>query len=189
MVAMISELSLKVWAQEALQAKPYPSPLFPPSPYYRFLQVLGRELKPSLSVVLGVCGGGDCLHLALGNLEGKVVGIDLIRDHEEQISHIEKYCENFLFYRGDSVKSAKLISKAFGPPNFIFIDTIHTYEQTWLEFNTWQPYFADNCIVAFDDLKRTEMGNFWEELPGNKIRLDELHPIAEGGFGVWWKDE
>lgn len=183
---MISELSLKVWAEEALQAKPYPSPLFPPSPYYRFLQILAKELKPSLSVVLGVCGGGDCLHLALGNPEGKVVGIDNSYDHDEQISHIKNTCPNFIFYLGDSIKSAKLINRAFGQVDILFVDTVHTKTRTLEEFQAWYPYLSNDYVVCFDDLLRKEMENVWELFPSPKLRLDELHPTAEGGFGVIW---
>ena len=184
---MLNELILKIWAQEAIQAKPYPSALFPPSPYYRFFQILARELKFSLSIVLGVCGGGDCLHLALGNPEGKIIGVDLINDHEEQLSYIKSTCPNFIFYKGDSVKSAKLISRAFGAIGFLFIDTIHEKDRTILEFEIWKPYLADEAIVCFDDLLREEMNGFWDWLPEPKLRINDLHPTAEGGFGVWWK--
>lgn len=183
----LSELSLKVWSREAIQANPYPSRLFPPSPYYRFLKVLAKELQPSLSVVLGVCGGGCCLHLAAGNPQGVVVGVDLEYDHPEQLAHIKQHCPNFVFWQGDSVKSAQEIYQKFGPVGILFVDTVHITQRTIDEFEAWKPYLSDNCVVAFDDLKRIEMNGFWDWLPENKLRLDDLHPTSEGGFGVWWK--
>ena len=184
----LSEMILRVWMQEALQQKPYPSTLFPPSPYYRFLGILARELKPKVSVVLGVCGGGDCLHIALGNPNGKVIGIDIAEDHPQQISFIQQTCPNFIFWLGDSINSADEIHQKYGPPSLLFIDTTHTYKQTILEISAWMSYLTSSYIICFDDLFRKEMLNFWEELTEPKLRLDNLHDGAEsgGGFGVMW---
>lgn len=186
---MLTEHLLKALAQEAMQQEPFPNPLFPPSPYYRFFRVLAKELQPKLSVVLGVCGGGDCLHLALGCSTGTVLGIDNTADHPEQIEFIKKRCPNFIYYVGDSVKSAKLVNRAFGLVDILFIDTIHTKERTWEEYRAWEPFLAPTSIVCFDDLFRQEMGNFWEEVPEPKLRIDNLHDGAEsgGGFGMTWK--
>jgi cephalosporin hydroxylase len=184
----LSEHVLKVWANEAVQQKPYPNKLFPPSPYYRFLGILTKELKPRLSVILGVCGGGDCLHMALGHKEGKVVGVDITYDHPQQLSHIQNVCPNFVFYEGDSVSSAKTIVEKFGQPSILFIDTTHTLQQTNLELEAWLPYMTPNHIICFDDLFRPDMDDFWETLEEPKLRLDNLHDGAEngGGFGVKW---
>lgn len=186
---MITEYQLKVWANEALQIKPHESPLFPPSVYYRFFKILAQSLKPKLSVVLGVCGGGDCLHLALGNPEGQVVGVDTQYDHPDQIDYIYKHSPNFTFWLGDSILSAGEINKKYGQVDLLFIDTTHTLSQTVLEFEAWKPYLADKAIVCFDDLFRKEMDGFWEYLTEPKIRLDNLHDGSEsgGGFGVWWR--
>jgi len=183
----MNEFDLRTLAQQALLDPVYPSPLFPPSPYYRFLKRLAVHMQPRLSVVLGVCGGGCCLHLALGNPNGRVVGVDYAYDHDEQIKHIYSACPNFTFWNGDSVFDVGQIVSDFGRPDILFIDTVHTYGQTWAEFREWRPFLSDNAVVCFDDLFRAEMGNIWEELPGPKVRLDALHPTAEGGFGVVWK--
>lgn len=184
----LSEHILQVWANEAIQQRPYPSNLFPPSPYYRFLGILTRELKPVISVVLGVCGGGDCLHMALGHPSGLVIGVDYQNDHPEQLEHIKQACSNFVFYQGDSVKSAEAIHKKYGNVTLLFVDTTHTYEQTVKELKAWKPYLNNSHIICFDDLFRVEMKGFWESLSEPKMRLDRLHDGAEsgGGFGVIW---
>lgn len=184
----LSEHILKVWGNEALQQKPYPNKLFPPSPYYRFLGTLAKQLKPKLSVVLGVCGGGDCLHLSLGNPEGKVIGVDIAYDHPQQLSYIENTCRNFIFYEGDSVQSAKDIYNKFGSVDLLFVDTVHTFEATVREVEAWSPYLSSSHIICFDDLFRDEMAGYWETLEEPKLRLDQLHDGAEkgGGFGVKW---
>lgn len=184
----MNEFTLRTLAQQALIDPVYPSPLFPPSPYYRFLKRLAEHLQPSLSVELGVCGGGGSLHLALGNPGGRVVGVDFAYDHDEQIQHIETTCPNFDFYLGDSVESAAAIFETFGPIDILFIDTVHIFQRTVDEFEAWRPYLSDKAVVCFDDLYRKEMENFWDILPDNKVRLDALHPTAEGGFGAWWQE-
>lgn len=176
-------------AEMALKHEPYPNPLFPPSPYYRFLKLLAASMLPKLSVELGVCGGGGSLHLALGNPKGRVVGVDLVYDHHDQISYITRNYPNFSFRFGDSVEDAPAIAEEFGPVDLLFIDTIHTRQRTIQEFEAWHPYLADNYVVCFDDLRRVEMGNVWDVLPSPKLRLDDLHPTAEGGFGVLWKNQ
>lgn len=185
----MNEQTLRILANAALSESPYPNPMFPPSPYYRFLRQLAQAIRPNLSVELGVCGGGGSLHLALGNPAGQVVGVDVAYDHPQQIEHIVSVCSNFTFWPGDSILSAPAIFGAFGPVGILFVDTIHTYEHTTAEFKTWLPYLSDQVIVCFDDLFRPGMNNFWNELPGQKIRIDELHEKAEdgGGFGIWWR--
>ena len=185
----MNEYLLRTLAQQALMDSIYPSPLFPPSPYYRFLKGLAEHLQPSLSIELGVCGGGGSLHLALGNPLGRVIGVDYAYDHDEQIQHIYKVCPNFTFWLGDSIEDAGKIVSDFGKPQIVFVDTTHTYEQTMAEFDTWHIRLADNWVMCFDDLFRPGMEQAWDELPSPKVRLDALHTGAEqgGGFGVVWQ--
>jgi len=160
---------------------------FPPSIYYKFFELIATKYQPNISVVLGVCGGGDCWHLAKGNPTGKVIGVDIAYDHPEQLEYIEANCQNFSFHLGDSTESAPFVSKRFGSINFLFIDSAHTYDQAMAEFEAWKPFLANGAIVCFDDLFRTEMVGVWEALPEPKTRMDWLHdgtPDVGGGFGV-----
>lgn len=189
----MNKQTIEQWAAQALAEKPYPDLRFPPSPYYRFLKIAAQNLKPALSVELGVCGGGGSFHLAIGNPAGIVVGVDIAaEDYPENIAFISTHCPNFRFWLGDSVNVAKDIYEEYGKAGLVFIDTIHTYQRTWEEFQAWQPYLADNALVCFDDLLRPEMLNpdFWRSLPEPKIRADRLHDGAEmgGGFGILWKE-
>lgn len=166
----------------------YPNPLFPPSIYYRFFKLLAEEVKPKLSVVLGVCGGGDCLHIALGNPQGAVIGVDIAYDHPEQLEYIKSTCPNFRFELGDSVASAKSIYNRFGLVNILFIDTAHEFGLTLSEFNAYKPYLSFGAIVCFDDLFRPGMEDAWDQIPEPKVRMDWLHDGTYphgGGFGVF----
>ena len=119
----IVEIADKAWMEPV-----YKNNLFPPSVYYRFMKLLTLETQPAVSVVLGVCGGGDCLHLLLGK-EHKVYGIDVAWDHPMHIYHLRTlYRDWFTFLRMDSVEAS--ITFDAGSVDILFIDTIHTYERT-----------------------------------------------------------
>lgn len=180
---------LTQWADEAGRRPVYPNAQFPPSLYYRFLQVLAEKLKPALSVELGVCGGGGSLHLALGNPDGLTVGVDVTPLPEPQAATLATACPNFRFWLGDSRASAAGIFERFGPCGLLFVDAEHTAAATLADFAIWQPYLAAGAVVCFDDLRREAMRGTWEALPGNKARLDWLHDGCEGpdgGFGCIW---
>lgn len=187
---MLTETILKQWAMQAFAMSVYPNPNFPPSPYYRFLKILAMNIQPKLSVELGVCGGGGSLHLAMGWAMGKVVGVDLVDDHRENIDYILNKYPNFRFWIGDSVNDARSIVDYYGTVDILFIDTLHTYEQTMNEYNAWLPYMSDEYVICFDDLFRPGMSQVWSELPEPKLRLDRLHDgaVNGGGFGVVWNN-
>lgn len=183
----MNERILRQWANQAIKMQVYPDSRFPPSPYYRFLYVAAQNMQPRLSVELGVCGGGGSLHLALGWPAGKVIGIDVTEDHKENTDFIRAQFQNFDLWIGDSIDLAQSVRLQHGQVDILFIDTIHTYERTMAEFNAWELYLSDRAIVCLDDLHRAGMQRAWDELPGHKVRLDDLHPgSTEGGFGVIW---
>ena len=196
------EAMLRSLANRALSMPAYNDDRFPPSPYYRFFQLLAATLHPSLSVELGVCGGGASFHMARGWTDGVVVGVELpdgvkgyrASQHERaNWTFIRRLCPNWVLWRGDSVDDAAEIAKVYGKPDLLFIDTIHTTERTMEEFNAWQPYLSGRAVVCLDDLNRFEMDGVWEAMPGQKLRLDLLHDggldehgFGDGGFGVVW---
>lgn len=190
----LSETTLMKWALQAFAIPPYPDTRFPPSPYYRFLRVLAAQTHPRLSVELGCGGGGASLSLAMGWRDGYVVGIDHNNEYPERIEHVQGKFPNFRFLKGDSVGLAPQVHGEYGPVDILFVDTVHTYKQTWREFKAWKPYMSNRVVVCFDDLHRKGMDRVWEELPGRKLRIDDLHTGAEvgpdgyggGGFGVVW---
>jgi len=165
----------------------YPDPRFPPSLYYRFLAKLVMEMRPAVSVELGVCGGGASLYMARAFLDGTVIGVDQALEFSGQIDHIQSKFPNFCFCRGDSVEVASMVHACWGKVKILFIDTIHTYERTMAEWNAWLPFLEEGAVVALDDLLRPGMDQVWNELPDPKIRLDLLHlggDPQDGGFGV-----
>ncbi len=166
--------------------------IFPPSLYYQFLKILAHEMQSRLSVELGVSGGGGSLHLALGNPEGKVVGVDYAWDHPERINFILDNFPNYTFIKGDSIEYAQAIYENYGEIDILFIDTTHTYKQTLSEFEAYKPFLSDRAIVCLDDLFRPGMEKAWNDIEAkHKVRLDSLHTGAAngGGFGVVFNGE
>lgn len=160
------------------------SGMFPPSQYYRFLHNLAIDKKPRISVVLGVCGGGCCHNLCIGSGTGKVYGIDVANEYKTNIEFLNQH-PNFEFVLSDSIQMAQTFKKK--SVDILFIDTIHTYDQTIKEFNAWRPHLAKDAVVLLDDLFREGMLDAWNELPGEKIRFDSLHvggSPTDGGFGI-----
>lgn len=179
----------------ALSMGPWPDERFPPSPYYRFLQLLASNLKPALSVELGLGGGGGSFHLAEGWPMGTVVGVEAQGPDDQQRDNwhfIQCKCPNFVLWRGDSVEIAPEVTRKHGRIDILFIDTVHTYEATMREWAAWGPHLSDRAVVCLDDLDRPGMDRAWEELPGRKLKLEALgvEPFWEkrigGEFGVIW---
>jgi len=195
---MIDANVLRELADASSRQSAYPNAMFPPSIYYRFLRLLTGWMKPKCSVELGLCGGGASLHMALGYPEGVVIGIDIENVYPECILHVIETCPNFEFWQMDSVDAAdhavlSWLGTTIAPDDdlhiisILFIDTLHTYEQTMAEFTAWKHLLTPDAVVVLDDLFRPGMDRVWRELPGEKMRLDVLHiggtPI-DGGFGV-----
>jgi len=189
----MNEGQFRALAQQAMSMRPYPDPRFPPSRYYRFLRVLAQNMQPSLSVELGLCGGGGSFHLAMGWSGGTVIGVESHAGDTQQQENwrfIKRLRPNFVLWPGDSVESAPEIAKRWGMVDILFIDTVHTYKQTVAEWEAWEPFLSERAVVCFDDLLRPGMQEAWDEVPWpNKVRMDELHDGAEngGGFGVVWR--
>ena len=75
--------------------------------------------------------------------------------------------------------------------SMIFLDTIHTYEQVSQEFNLWEPYMKDDCVICIDDIRpymtdRTKW-RFHQQLNcTNKYDVTEWAHNPTG-FGVYLK--
>lgn len=151
--------------------------------YYKFIYRLVKLLKPKLTVELGVCTGRGTAHLAAGNLNGKVIGIDPNPDHVNNIldNILLKYPNIDL--RLDISTSTKILNEI--APNSVdicFVDTIHTYNQVIDEVKAWLPKMVRGGVMLFDDITYSdEMIKAWDEITLEKISLPHLH---HSGFGV-----
>jgi predicted O-methyltransferase YrrM len=157
---------------------------FPPSEYYSFLYLLAQAKEPKLSIELGVCGAGASYHLAKGHPQGRVIGYDIALEYPDNVLFVAKECPNWTFYRYDSCDTARVAPQKV---DILFIDTVHTFEQTMKEWRAWKPWLAEGAVVCLDDLDREGMMDAWAEMPEPKMLYPELHiggAPTDGNFGI-----
>ena len=147
--------------------------------YYRFLYRLARMVRPKISVELGVCTGRGTAHMAGGNMEGVVYGID---PSPLDMSDILARFQNIILMK-DRSDSGKVLSVI---PNetvdICFVDSEHTYDNAHKEVNLWTSKLKNGGVFIFDDVEYNEdMKRFWDWVPLQKIYLPGLHYT---GFGA-----
>ncbi len=150
--------------------------------YYRFLYQLSKRV-PGLSMVeLGSYKGAASLHFLRGGGQ-RSVGID--KNPREDLSLFNGV--RYFTRKADSVSKEANLEGTQHPPDVLLIDTDHTYERTKAEFEAWRNMVKPGGLVLFDDIAALEFGcaRFWDELPGEKLTLPELHPVG-WGFGVYF---
>jgi len=148
--------------------------------YYRFLYLLTKELKPSLSVELGTHTGISAACLAEGYPEGCVITVDCI----QRVLDISRR-PNVEYFHQDSLKLLNIAEKSI---DVFFSDTYHDGIKPKQEYELYLPYIKEGGILMFDDISLLpEMKVFWENFKpqGEKFELP-VHGWA--GFGIVIKD-
>jgi cephalosporin hydroxylase len=174
------------------------------APYLRFLHTVVKQYAPHVCLELGVYMGTATAHMALGCSSSAVLGVD--RDyHPDAKANLERYPNVALFY-GDTtsfevqmevVDFLDRLTLDAGKERLIgllFLDSTHDGETPTREFQSFKPFFADECLVVCDDLLgpehlKVKMQEFWEWLPGEKQEMHYLHPrlntsYDEPGLGI-----
>jgi len=144
------------------------------APYYRFLYLLAKEMKPQVMVELGTMEGLGAMCMAKGNQDGQVMAID------KNIKDLHPACimPNVQYLRQDSLDECNIRDI-----DILFIDTDHN-GRALFEYEAWKGRMAKGGVMLFDDVNlNTEMKVFWHEFnpEGQKIDLPELHG---SGFGA-----
>jgi len=170
------------------------------TPFRRFLYACVLEYEPKVVVECGVYRGTCTGHMAWGDKRTIVVGID--REFQPEALTIFEMFSNILPLEGDTVAPnvVNLVANAvtsFGKIGLLFLDSTHDGDTPRKEFEAYRPMFADECIVAVDDLlgpsnQMEVMQKFWRWLPGEKMEMHYLHPAPAShaeimewpGFGV-----
>lgn len=163
------------------------------APYLRFLHAIVKEFKPEAVVECGVYMGTATAHMALANPNTLVVGID--RQFHPNVGKVTCFYDNIVLIDGDTVESFDTVKHVLDglKIGLIFLDSTHDGETPRREYDAYKRLFADECVVACDDLSgpkhlMEKMQRFWKWLPGEKRELHFLHPkignIDEPGFGV-----
>lgn len=150
-------------------------------PYYRFFYRFVREFKPAAILELGTDTACSTAHFA-AHPETIVTTVDSNAEATQNAKNLG--LKNVVAVTADSLTYAKRLGERSDRPGFdvLFIDTLHTFEQAWSEYEAFRPFLLPGSIVLFDDVKLdSEMERLWSKIPGSKVRLDGLHYT---GFGA-----
>lgn len=159
-------------------------------PYYRFLNKVVKEYKPQIVIECGVYMATASVHMAIGNPDTQVYGIDK-QPHSRTYSALLLY-NNFHLIIGDTTSLLvydELKDRCKGKVGLLFLDSEHDGETANKEFNLWKTLFTPECLVVCDDLADPRMKHFWDILPGEKLEMPFLHVaqypgMLDNGFGV-----
>lgn len=169
------------------------------SPYYKFLAQLMMYREPEAGLECGVYGGEAVAHMAHGGQVAKsiVIGVDL-NTHPDFEKNVSPWKDRVVFVQGNTTIGGTVdrVRDALGGKKIgvFHIDSSHDFGTPKREFQLYSEFFDSPCIVACDDiggggLQAQKMEKFWGWLPGDKVRLNYLHPYPGGdlpdpGYGA-----
>jgi predicted O-methyltransferase YrrM len=163
--------------------------------YYRFLYWLVMELRPILSVEIGVELGLGSAHMcaAARTYGGYVAGVD-VNWHDLPGKQLQERYDNYYFVHGNStadetLKRVKQLTDFHGQIGLVFQDSSHHF---WASQAEWQAYthymdqkngiwVCDDITPAFHDPNVDPPGKgmvqYWDWLPAREKKLypDFLH--------------
>lgn len=165
---------------------------------------LCRQIKARTIIELGVRSGDStrCFLAAAEDTDGKVFSYDIAGD----AYHVRKVTEDFGIpwvdrwecQQADSVEAAKFWGE--WTADFVFVDTVHSLEQTMAEIKAWTPIVRPGGIIAFHDTAIPEPGrdgvlpaikNFLWLYGKDGWSFEEHHGTIAGdtGIGILYKKE
>jgi cephalosporin hydroxylase len=158
------------------------------APYLRFLHTVVRTYRPKLVVECGVYMATATEHMAVACKDTMVIGIDI--DFHPHASKVLSRNSNMRFIHGTSYESVEHVMLLSGDNiGLLFLDSEHDGIIPRKEYEAYCDMFADECLVACDDILDPRMEEFWKWLPGDKRELHFLHPAQHSwmlipGFGI-----
>jgi predicted O-methyltransferase YrrM len=189
------------WALEALRMKKTgdavadrlftsyavnPAPQSDYLPYYRFLTVAMKNVKPALAVELGVERGVGTAHMAAGYCSGTIVGVDIAFD--DVAYTVAEHYDCIHYVKGDSIATSGELGKFSLPIGLLFVDSLHTAAHVRKEIKAYEPLLADEALVLIDNLYHPHQSGTRQvyeafyEFPHLRLELSELSPAW--GFGA-----
>lgn len=145
--------------------------------YNRFLFEVTKLLRPAKILELGTDRGRSAGHFAEGHPEAEVTTIDIdpaCSDHARALHY-----RNLKAVTGDSLEVAV---GWWGDLDFLFIDSLHTYDQVSREFERYSFLVKSGGLIFMDDIHLDGgVERFWNSINWPKIDLTPLH---FSGFGV-----
>lgn len=144
--------------------------------YLRFNYWLVRDLRPGLMVELGVYAGWGCAHLAAGNPDGRVRGVDL-DEHPDFWRTVGPWADRVELVLANSISPEAAAGVKDNSVGFLFCDSVHSWSHVMAEIELWLPKMTDGSVIACDDLDWDDgMRQLFGHLPfEEKVALPEAH--------------
>lgn len=148
------------------------------APYYSFLFDLAGYMQPQYIVEIGVLHGLGTAHFAAGSPRSTVMGLDINFDALCPQFH----WKNVIFLQGDPLLMNVRFPVGSGI-GILFIDSEHTYETTFAQYQKFLPYMEPGGLILLDDIHQSSsMENVWQSISEPKMEFPNLH--GDSGFGA-----
>lgn len=156
--------------------------------YPRFLRRVMQELGLRTAVECGVYYGISTEYMILSSDDSFVIGIDWELRLETIGPIYDRHPKNVIFLNHDTTDAGNRVCELLDGKtiDLLFLDSTHDGATPTKELEQYKPMFSDVCIVVCDDIGGLFMQDFWFNLPGEKVELNDLHLSygASVGFGA-----
>lgn len=182
--------TLEALAEAALEPRPrhleaiaYPDARERGEPYYHFLYLLARALKPHVIVELGTYIGTSAKCLAAGAPAATVTTYDVNADAARQVAKSPVYPN----LKAKTGNACYVVYKG-QPIDLLYIDADHSYNQSLGEWERWLPHVrSGGCIVIDDTDLDDEMRRFVAYVRSQGFDVTDLPGLHHTGFSVTTK--
>lgn len=188
-IDMISDISKRIVYDHSLGYTPtIINPWSEEARYPRFLRQVMQELGLRVAVECGVYYGISTEYMILSSDDSFVIGIDWELRLETIGPIYERHPKNVIFLNRDTTDAGDRVFELLDGKtiDLLFLDSTHDGATPTKEFEQYKPMFSDVCVVVCDDIGGLLMQDFWLNLPGEKVELNDLHLSygASVGFGA-----
>ncbi len=190
----VSELQVKI--QKAITVPDINGPLFAnvgdeykkhfenKDIYFNWLTASIKVWKPKKIVELGAAAGSSTLALYLKKLKDtKLISIDYATEwgflpaKMKKDKNVTLIMENSL--NEEMIKKHKKLLMGI---DYLFVDTVHNFDQLTAEIKLYEPFLADTCLVVLDDIMVGDMYEYWKIIDYPKLEIPQYH---SSGFGFF----
>ncbi len=150
--------------------------------YYHWLALLTRTMRPHRILELGNRYGVSTIMIYSElSQDSQLISVDILRDQryvpkdmwqDPRVRFVFGDCLDLAIY-GDDIPI---------DVDVFWTDTVHSYQQIKDEFDVYEPLLADEAVVIVDDIRLSDKGRFFSEVPYAKHDLTDLCHVS--GFGV-----
>lgn len=149
--------------------------------YYRFLHELVKVTRAETIVETGTRLGCSALQMAYGNLQAKVVTIDIDPNVSARIGEFK--IPNITPILGDSISVFGQVEAIAPTVDLIYLDSEHSFGRILAEYVVYNSLVKNGGLIIVDDIEiNADLKRFWSLVRYPKTELNHLH--TGFGFGI-----